>query len=310
MENKIKISVIIPSYNSSDTIERCIDSVLKQTYQPFEIIIVDDSSTDNTVDKIRKYNNPHIKCISLENNLGAQNARNMGIKAARGEWIAFLDSDDEWIESKLEKQIRILKKNSFNPFIVIHTNAYWLDQNNNEIDIKIPKISFKDSYKDLLKQPGPMFQGILVSKIALQKIGLLDEKVAAFQEWDTSLMLSKYCSFVFIKEKLFKYYFNRAESISQDKKKDIKGYGYIISKYEKDMKKYGFWEKHIIRQIYRNLEIEMWSDVNKYLVRLPSKSPRLIFIMILLSFLRIFHLQPSKVRKMLGERFPRVALMH
>ncbi|MFX0126144.1 MAG: glycosyltransferase family 2 protein [Candidatus Hodarchaeota archaeon] len=303
MKDKIKISAIIPTYNRVKTIERCLDSVLNQTYKPYEIVIVDDSSKDDTANRVKKYKDSRIKYLVLEKRSGAQVARNRGIVEAKGDWIAFLDSDDEWIKSKLERQSEKLKEYNFNPFIVIYSDGYWINQRNNILDNKVPKISFNDSYKDLLKAPGPMFQGILVSKIALREIGLLDENVPSFHEWDTSLMLSNYCRFVYMDEKLFKYHLHEGETISKKRKKDIQGYGYIINKFEVEMRKYGFWEKHIIKQIYRSLEFKLWKESGNYLQKLMIRDVKSLFLKLFFNFCRIFHVKPSKIRKLMGIRY-------
>jgi len=106
-----KISVIIPTYNSEKTISRAIESVLNQSYSVFEIIIIDDASTDKTMDIVTKYTK--VISIGLNKNKGASAARNEGIKKATGNWIAFLDSDDEWKLDKLEKQIIFLNKHNY-----------------------------------------------------------------------------------------------------------------------------------------------------------------------------------------------------
>ena len=107
-----KVSVIIPTYNSSKTVKRSVESVLNQTYQNFEIIITDDNSNDNTVSVIEKYlkNHNNIKLFCLDENRGAGYARNFCIEKASGDYIAFLDSDDYWYPNKLEIQIRFMKK--------------------------------------------------------------------------------------------------------------------------------------------------------------------------------------------------------
>jgi len=105
---KPSISVILPTYNRVKTIRYCLDSVLAQTFSPAEIIIIDDCSTDDTVLIVGSYSEPRVRCIVLEKNFGAQAARNRGILEAKGEWIAFHDSDDEWMPDKLERQIQAL----------------------------------------------------------------------------------------------------------------------------------------------------------------------------------------------------------
>lgn len=106
--NESIISVVIPAYNAGPYIGRAIESVLNQTVLPAEILIVDDGSTDNTIEVVGSYGN-RVRLIE-QANAGASAARNAGIEAATGEWIAFLDGDDEWIPEKLERQIELLAR--------------------------------------------------------------------------------------------------------------------------------------------------------------------------------------------------------
>jgi glycosyltransferase involved in cell wall biosynthesis len=101
-----KISVIIPTFNREKLIGNSINSVLEQTFQNFEIIIVDDGSTDNTKKEIDKFQDERIKYIKLQNNTGGANARNVGIEIASGQYISFQDSDDIFYPDKLEKQLK------------------------------------------------------------------------------------------------------------------------------------------------------------------------------------------------------------
>lgn len=105
------ISVIIPTYNRRNTLKRAISSVLRQTYQDIEIIVVDDASTDDTYSyMVSQYGEAeNIIYIRNEENVGQSAARNIGVRYARGKYVAFLDSDDEWMETKLEKQINALQ---------------------------------------------------------------------------------------------------------------------------------------------------------------------------------------------------------
>ncbi len=105
----ITVSVVIPVYNSSEYISRTIESVLAQRHKPDEIIVVDDGSTDETRQKVTRYE-PKVKYI-YQTNAGASAARNTGIKTSSGEWIAFLDGDDEWLPEYLQKQLALLERN-------------------------------------------------------------------------------------------------------------------------------------------------------------------------------------------------------
>ena len=113
MKEDILISIIIPAYNAEKTIDEAIQSVFQQTYQKWELIIINDCSSDKTEEFVKKYLDQNNKIIFLNNekNLGVSATRNKGIAASKGEWIAFLDSDDKWNSEKLEKQVRLIKKN-------------------------------------------------------------------------------------------------------------------------------------------------------------------------------------------------------
>ncbi len=111
-----KVSIIIPTYNRAEYVTQAIDSVLAQTYTDYEIIVVDDGSTDKTKEELLPYMDK-IRYIYQEN-AGVSAARNTGIKIAKGEWLAFLDSDDEWLPEKLKNQTTFVQEN---PSIVAHT---------------------------------------------------------------------------------------------------------------------------------------------------------------------------------------------
>ena len=103
------VSIITPSYNSSRFIEECVGSVISQTYDNWELLIVDDYSIDNSLQILKKYNDKRIQLIELDKNVGAAKARNVAIRKAKGKYIAFLDSDDLWEPQKLEKQISFME---------------------------------------------------------------------------------------------------------------------------------------------------------------------------------------------------------
>ena len=107
------VTVVVPSYNSEKYIEDSLRSVLKQTYDNFEIIVIDDCSTDNTVEIIKSLKDNRIKLIVNTSNIGAALSRNKAIKNASGKYIAFLDSDDIWLPEKLEKQLKFMKENNY-----------------------------------------------------------------------------------------------------------------------------------------------------------------------------------------------------
>ena len=107
------VSIIMPSYNTAKYIKDSIESVLSQTYTNWELIIVDDCSTDNTDEVVGKFSDGRIRYFKNEKNSGAAVSRNKALREAKGRWIAFLDSDDLWLPEKLEKQIAFMKQNGY-----------------------------------------------------------------------------------------------------------------------------------------------------------------------------------------------------
>ena len=107
-----RVSVIVPTYNRARTLSRAIDSALAQTIEDVEVLVVDDGSTDDTASVLASYDDPRLRTVVHASNQGANVARNTGIEHARGEYVAFLDSDDEWFPTKLERQLEALEGRS------------------------------------------------------------------------------------------------------------------------------------------------------------------------------------------------------
>lgn len=245
MEKNFKISTVIPTYNRQRTIKRCIDSVKGQTYAVFEIIVVDDGSTDKTLSIIEKEYQGVVRVIK-QNHKGAQAARNAGICAAQGEYIAFLDSDDEWLPDKLEAQIEKLKAN---PNAVICGDGIiqqdWTDnipkaydtterKNKNVGAKRLFRLRGKSGYvyKEILSVSFCLFQALLTSRKNLLDIGMLDEKVPSYQEWDTAIRLAKKYEFFYLHKPLFVYHLHDGETISKNLQKDVDGLEYLYEKYQ------------------------------------------------------------------------------
>ncbi len=147
------ISIIIPTFNSECCIRRAIDSVLNQTFRDYEIIICDDCSSDNTKGIVLEYTSASINIIWRENekNSGPAAARNLGIRTATGEYIAFLDSDDEWLPKKLEVQVERITKMSSDYAVVYSGDNMIINENKNAPIIRIPSREYeKDSLSKLL----------------------------------------------------------------------------------------------------------------------------------------------------------------
>ncbi|EJG0712545.1 glycosyltransferase family 2 protein [Vibrio parahaemolyticus] len=147
MEHQSKlVSIIMPTYNSTDTVVESIQSVLSQTYKNWELIIVDDRSIDNTWQVIQTYADKYdnIRVYQNKENLGAGASRNFAIKKARGRFIAFLDSDDLWTEDKLAEQIPFMLKNNY-PLTYTHYSRF-----NSEEELSVVTAPEYTTYKKLM----------------------------------------------------------------------------------------------------------------------------------------------------------------
>lgn len=128
------VSIIMPSYNTAEYIMDSIASVCNQTYKNWELLIVDDCSTDDTKEIVAKINDPRIKIFYNERNSGAAVSRNKALREAKGQWIAFLDSDDLWMPDKLEKQIKFMEDNKY---AFSYTNYEEINSNGDKTGIKV-----------------------------------------------------------------------------------------------------------------------------------------------------------------------------
>ena len=300
--SSVVISVVIPVRNRQDMISRCIASALEQTHPPAEIILVDDASSDRTREVVRQKFQSLVHLVTLPVPAGAQVARNKGIREASGTWIAFLDSDDEWLPTKLEKQVDALKQAGSDPFTVVYTNGTFVNGGRQTTQrVIVDPIAGSNSFPDLLKRSGPLFQSMLVSKEALQKIDYLDEAVPAYQEWDTSIRLSRHCEIVYIDEALFLYHRHAGERISKDKALSAHGFRYITSKFENDIKTLwgeDAWRDDLLQRVLLSLDAGLWDEADEDLGRLTIRSPKVMF----LRMCRRLHLSPAilvRLKKML-----------
>ncbi len=260
-------------------IGRCIQSVINQTYKPIEIVVVDDGSTDRTKEVVDEYAKESAIPIVLlcQEKKGAQAARNNGIMHAKGDYIAFLDSDDEWLPNKIEIQAGFLKDKE----TVVYSDCY---VENDLDDANINKYADRGKlysnkgrriwktrggdgyvYGELLRRGGPTFPGIITSKKALEDIGLLDENVKAYQEWETSIRLSKYNKFIHIHEPLFIYHIHDGETISKNAQRDVDGLMYIVDKHKKDIIKI-CGKEELSRKYLEVVKMCIKYDNNKYLL--------------------------------------------
>ena len=233
--NYPKISVVIPTFKRSNIITRSVKSVLNQSYQDFEIIIVNDGFKDNTEEILNGFNDKRIIYLEHEQNLGQSAARNTGIRAAKGQYIAFQDSDDEWLPEKLAKQMEVFE-NASSKVGVVYTER-WSTNDNINFHIPQPQINLKVNYfrKILLQSSLITPQSAIVLADCFKKVGFFDESLHHLEDWDLWIRISKYYDFIFINEPLVKVYHD-GDNISDNQDNLIKALESILSKHLDEFK--------------------------------------------------------------------------
>lgn len=242
------VSVIIPTHNRSLLLGRAVKSVLDQTFQDFELIVVDDASMDETEQLIKSFQDKRIIYIRHEINLGSNPARNTGLMHANGEYIAFLDSDDEWLPEKLNKQLEIFRKGTEKLGLV--STGYIYDQKPNEPFI--PQYRGNVLKQIIIANIVGSTSTPLIKKVCFKKAGIFDETMPASQDWDMWIRIAQYYNFDFDPQLLTHYYW-QTDSISKNIKKIKKAHRLILNKY-----------KYILKTFPKKVLIERYLYEGRY----------------------------------------------
>ena len=207
----MKISVIIPTFNRKKTLERAIQSVMNQSLSPFEILIIDDGSNDGTEEWIKE-NFQNIKYI-YQNNHGVSSARNIGIENAYGEWVAFLDSDDEWLPNKLYEQVKAIESNPEMKFF--HTNEIWIRNGVRVNQMKKHKKYGGYIFEKCLDICKISPSSVLIQKEVFDNIGIFDESLRVCEDYDLWLRITSKYPVVFLDIPLIYKYGGHADQLSK-----------------------------------------------------------------------------------------------
>ncbi|RFU61297.1 glycosyltransferase family 2 protein [Peribacillus glennii] len=200
-----KVSVVIPTYNRGEFTIHAVESVLAQTYKDYEIIVVDDGSTDHTEELLERYKD-RLRYVKQENQ-GPSAARNTGVRLAEGEYIAFCDSDDRFLPEKLEKQMEFIERNPECKFLY----TWYYNVNNQGEYTKLRKPNTCNSNEHLqyflfIRKFTIRTSTLLIHKSCFEKAGLFNEKYWYSQDWDMWLRLAAYYRGFCLEEPLAEYW--------------------------------------------------------------------------------------------------------
>jgi glycosyltransferase involved in cell wall biosynthesis len=265
------VSVIIPTKNRHDLLVRAIKSVLNQTYSNLEIIIVDDSSSDETKSHIYKIKDERIKYIFQNNRKGGAAARNTGILNAKGEFISFLDDDDYWAPEKIEKQLHVFKTHE--KICAVYSGYFIVEAKKGKIIGAVKPKYHGNIYKRLLTENcvGTTSTVIVKSKVLINE--LFDESLPSCQDWDLWLRLSKFHEFWSVNEPLVYYSFH-GNQISSNPEAILRGRLMFLEKHWDEIVK----DKNALCKHYQRIGAYycLRGDVKtgrKYLLRSLSLRP-------------------------------------
>jgi len=277
------VSAIITTYNRKFVdIYRSINSVIKQNYKNIELILVDDNlkespariDIESNISKLDGLIN--YKYIKHEINMGAQQARNTGIKNASGELLAFLDDDDEWMENKISKQVEKYQDGVG----LIFTKGYLIEEETNKKQEYFTTPYFKEefTFKDLLYSDriGTTTQAMIPKKV-LEDVGYFDLNQQARQDYEMWLRISKKYRCVGVDDFLYNHYIHKGEQISKNINKSISGYNNIYKKYLNDFKKNPLAREHLFYRQFKNYKkAKKYSLAFIYLLKLIIYAPSAI----------------------------------
>lgn len=229
------VSIVIPTYNHAHYLEKCLDSIIKQTYRNWEAIIVNNYSEDNTVQVVNSFLDSRIRMIYFRNNGIIAASRNEGIRNSNGEFIAFLDSDDLWLEDKLEKQLAFF--NTYpETFLLYSQFLVWKNGKvlKNKIFPEIRRMKAGKIFNSLLLSDNFIGCLTVMMRNRKEKVFLFDEdkKIIAIEDYDLWLRISQSERINFVNEPLGIYRVHQ-NNISLNIPLFIKRYAYFLKKWER-----------------------------------------------------------------------------
>ena len=204
------VTVIIPAYNRAHLLPRCLDSALTQTFKPVEIIVVDDGSTDAT-QRLMQLDYPDITLLSQDNK-GVSAARNAGTGAARGEWLAFLDSDDVWLPDKLGRQLQAVREAPDTN--IVHSDEIWI---RNGVRVN-PQRKHRKYGGFIFRYCLPLCvispSSVMIHRRVFEQVGLFDETLPVCEDYDLWLRICARMPVTFVNEPLITKYGGHADQLS------------------------------------------------------------------------------------------------
>jgi glycosyltransferase involved in cell wall biosynthesis len=225
-------SIIIPTHNRSQLLGEAIRSVLTQTFEDFELIVVDDHSIDNTREVVTSFSDHRISYKLNDRSRGGAGARNAGILRAEGKWVAFLDDDDIWLPKKLESVYKKIQHADCTVGVVYSGSAVYDFVKKRRVIVKIPEKEGWIQSDQLYKNYIDTFSRVVIRNDVLRSVGGLDERFESLQDAELYIRLTSICKVLAVKEILTYTRDSNRDRITYDLRKKLDGNLLIQEKYE------------------------------------------------------------------------------
>jgi hypothetical protein len=229
------VSVVVPTRNRATMLRRAIASVVAQTFADFELIVVDDASTDDTVSQLAADPDPRLRVLCSPCAGGAPRARNRGVAAARGRFVAFLDDDDEWLPQKLERQLAVFARGPERLGLVHGGSAVISSATGRVVHTVLPEPGLAVEPGDFLGEISFTTSVVLVRRQCLEAVGVFDETLAGSQDRDLWIRLAGACDFDAVPEVLVRRHIHGAQ-ITTSLPAKIRAKQQIIAKYQRELR--------------------------------------------------------------------------
>jgi glycosyltransferase involved in cell wall biosynthesis len=230
------VSVVLPTFNRAQTLPRAIRSILAQDYENLEVLVVDDGSTDDTADVMAQFDDPRVRYLPQAANRGASRARNAGLRECRGEYIAFQDSDDEWLAGKLRRQVELAQSAGPGPVTVFHPKVmYGRDAQGVYGPYRVCCLPMFEagSLPDFRRAVHEINiispQALLINRAALEAVGPFDQRLVNNNDWAFAIDLIYRTRVLYIEDPLVMTYLQN-DSISKIKRSGARSQLLIMRK--------------------------------------------------------------------------------
>lgn len=299
-----EITIITPTHNREELIKLAIESVLGQTFQNWEYIIVDDASTDNTKNVVNRYNDERIKYISYTTNRGNAYARNIGVKHANSDLITFLDSDDEYLPNYLKTSLEYYNHFSkeiknFGMLWGGTISCYYDNKNNflDAVDNGTWEPKKKNFFEELKIGTGC---GVILRKDLVIEAGMFDEKLRVAVDTDFFLRYQKYCNYAYYRESLVKLHHHQGNRVHKNHLERAKSYDIIFNKHKEIKENKAIRNQWAFNAMLRHYKADNISKGNEYFSLISSPGVKLKLIKV------FFNIIPKKWSSKIFSRFSKL----